>query len=95
MYRDFANAGKLFIRDNKNTPDPDLIKYSQIKGRVVYKISKLGILITELTTGTGILIIILLGVFSYIRVDRQEGRRLAREKAREKYNYPKYKDEKK
>ena len=79
--------------DNNNTADSDPVEYSQIKGKVVFKISKIGIVITEFTTGTGILILVLIGVFSYIREDRKEGRRLAREEAREKYNFPRYKDE--
>ena len=79
--------------DNNNSPDPDLVKYSQIQGYAFFKIDKLGKLITEFVSGIGIVIVIAFVVISYLRSSRNEEKRIAREDARRRYNIPKYKKE--
>lgn len=76
--------------DNNNSPDIDPVSFDKIQGKIVYKISKLGLIITQLTTGTGIAIILLLVTLSYIRTNRKEEKRIAREDARRRFNIPKY-----
>ena len=76
--------------DNNNSPDSDLVSFDQVQGRLVFKISKLGLIITQLTTGTGIAIILLLVALSYIHTNRKEEKRIAREDARRRFNKPKY-----
>ena len=79
--------------DNNNAPDSDLVSYENIKGKIVFKISKFGRILTELTTGTGIVVVLVITILSYIQTNRREERRIAREDARNRYNIPKYKKE--
>ena len=51
-------------------------------------------ILTELTTGTGAIVIVAIAILSYLRASRSEEKRIAREDARSRYNKPKYeKDE--
>ena len=68
--------------DNNNSVDPELVNYSQVKGILVFKISKLGTVITKMFTGTGITILFAVIILSYIRD----------ENARKLYNVPKYEE---
>jgi len=80
--------------DNNNAPDTELVDYDQIQGKVIFKISKFGMILTELTTGTGAIVIVAIAILSYLRASRSEEKRIAREDARSRYNKPKYeKDE--
>ena len=79
--------------DNNNTEDLELVQDKQIQGRVLFKISKLGTIITKLLTGTGILVICILVILSYLREKSKEEKRIAREDARSLYNIPKYEKE--
>lgn len=80
--------------DNNNAPDTELVDYDQIQGKVIFKISKFGMILTELTTGTGAIVIVAIAILSYLRASRSEEKRIAREDARRRYNEPKYeKDE--
>ena len=79
--------------DNNNSPDSDLVSYNQIQGRLVFKISKLGLIITQFTTGTGIAIILLVVILSYVHTSRKEEKRIAREDARRRFNKPRYSKE--
>ncbi|MBR1802568.1 MAG: signal peptidase I [Clostridia bacterium] len=79
--------------DNNNSPDTDLVSYNQVQGRLVFKISKLGLIITQLTTGTGIAIILLVVALSYVHTNRKEEKRIAREDARSRFNKPRYSKE--
>lgn len=78
--------------DNNNAEDPELVKYSQVKGILVFKISKLGTAITKLFTGTGIAILFAVIILSYIRDKNKEEKIIARENARKLYNVPKYEE---
>lgn len=80
--------------DNNNAQDPDNIEIEDIQGVMVFKISKLGKVITKLLTGTGFIIMLVITVISYEYSNRKEDRRLAREEARKKYNICKYKNDK-
>lgn len=79
--------------DNNNAPDTDLVSFSSIQGKIVFKISKMGVIITELTTGTGIIVVFIIAILSYVHTNRKEERRIAREDARSRFNKPKYKKE--
>ena len=89
--------GEIFYQtkgDNNNSPDTELVQYNQIQGKIIYKISNFGVFIKELTTGIGAVIILLIAILSYIRTNKKEEKRIAREDARKRYNIPKYeKDE--
>ena len=78
--------------DNNNSVDPELVNYSQVKGILVFKISKLGTAITKLFTGTGIAILFAVIILSYIRDKNKEEKIIARENARKLYNVPKYEE---
>jgi len=78
--------------DNNNSVDPELVKYSQVKGKLVFKISKLGTVITKMFTGTGITILFAVIILSYIRDKNKEEKIIARENARKLYNVPKYEE---
>lgn len=76
--------------DNNESPDDDLVKFSQIQGKAIYKIDKIGIIIKEATTGTGVVIIILILILIYLKNSKQDEKISIRETARKKYNIPKY-----
>lgn len=78
--------------DNNNSEDSELVKYSQVKGKLVFKISKLGTVITKMFTGTGITILFAVIILSYIRDKNKEEKIIARENARKLYNVPKYEE---
>ena len=79
--------------DNNDSPDSELVSYNQVQGKIIFKISKIGMIITQLTTGTGIAIIFLIVVLSYIHTNRKEEKRIAREDARSRFNKPRYSKE--
>ncbi len=78
--------------DNNNSEDSELVQYSQIKGKLLFKVSKLGTLLTEMFTGTGIAILIIIIIISYTKDKDKEEKILARENARKLYNVPKYEE---
>lgn len=78
--------------DNNNSVDTELVNYSQVKGILVFKISKLGTVITKMFTGTGITILFAVIILSYIRDKNKEEKIIARENARKLYNVPKYEE---
>jgi len=78
--------------DNNNSEDSELVNYSQVKGTLVFKISKVGTIMTKLLTGTGIAILFAVIILSYIRDKNKEEKIIARENARKLYNVPKYEE---
>ncbi len=85
--------GKTFYKtkgDNNSSEDVGLVDYSRVKGTLVFKIGKLGTVITNLYTGTGIAVIFAIIVVSYLRDKNKEEKIIARENARKIYNVPKY-----
>ena len=76
--------------DSNNSNDPDPVNFDQVKGVVVFRVSKLGMIITNILTGTGIAIIFALVFISYVISTRKEEKRIAREDIRKAYNKPKY-----
>lgn len=78
--------------DNNNSEDPEPINYNQVQGVLVFKISKLGKVITKLLTGTGITILFAFIVLSYLKDKNKEEKIIARENARKLYNVPKYEE---
>ena len=75
---------------NNSSPDADLVSYNQVQGKIVFKISKLGAIISEFVTGIGMFVILAIIIISYICSSRKEEKRIAREDARRLYNKPKY-----
>ena len=87
--------GKKLYRtkgDNNNTQDADLVKYENIQGILLFKISKIGTILTGGLTGTGLIIVFLFLAISYHHSSKMEDRMLTREEARKRYNVYKYKD---
>ena len=80
-------------KGDNNSGEDGLINYNQVQGVLVFKISKLGTIITNILTGTGIAIIFILVIFSYLRESKKEEKRIAREESRKLYNIPKYEKE--
>lgn len=78
--------------DNNNAEDPELVNFNQVQGVLVFKISKLGTLMTNMLTGTGIVIIFAFVILSYLRDTNKEEKRIARENARKIYNVPRYEE---
>ncbi len=78
--------------DNNNSEDPGLIRYDKVQGVLIFKISKLGTIITKLLTGTGITILFVFVILSYLRDKNKEDKIIARENARKLYNVPKYEE---
>ena len=76
--------------DNNNSEDSDLIKYEDIQGKLCFKISKIGAMLTGGLTGTGIIVVFLILALSYHQSSKKEDRILTREEARKKYNVYKY-----
>lgn len=79
--------------DNNNSEDVGLVESDRVKGVLLFKISKLGAIITKVLTGTGICVVIVIILLSYLRESRQEEKRIAREEARKIYNIPRYEKE--
>lgn len=87
--------GKTFYKtkgDNNNSDDSELVDYEQVQGILVFKISKLGTLITKIMTNTGIVFLLVIIIVSYIRDKNKEEERIARENLRKIYNIPKYEE---
>ena len=78
--------------DNNNSEDPELIKQSQVRGIIIFKISKVGTILTKLLTGTGLIILFGFILLSYFKDKDKEEKKLARENARKLYNNPKYEE---
>lgn len=78
--------------DNNNAEDKELVNFNQVQGVLVFKISKLGTIMTKMLTGTGIIIIFAFIMISYLRDKNKEEKRIARENARKIYNVPKYEE---
>ena len=92
---DEENGKKLYKTkgDNNNTEDKELVQTNQIKGILLFKISKLGTIITKFITGSGIIVLCILIILSYLRSSSKEQKRISREDARKLYNIPKYEKE--
>ena len=76
--------------DNNSSEDSGLVNYSRVKGTLVFKISKVGMLFTTLLTETGITVIFTIIVLSYLIDKNKEEKIIARENVRKIYNVPKY-----
>ena len=79
--------------DNNNAGDSELIESSKVQGVLLFKISKLGTIMTKILTGTGLAVIAILITLSYLRESKKEEKRIAREELRKIYNIPKYEKE--
>lgn len=87
--------GETYYRtkgDNNNSEDPELVNFNQVQGVLIFKISKVGTIMTKLLTETGIIIIFAFIMLSYLRDKNKEEKRIARENARKTYNIPKYEE---
>lgn len=71
--------------DNNNTKDIGLVPIEKIKGEYTFKISKFGIIITQIITPTGLVLIMLILTISYISASKKSDRRIARHLIRERY----------
>ena len=87
--------GQTFFKtkgDNNNSEDSELINSNQVQGVIVFKISKVGTMMTRILTETGISILFVFIIISYIRDKNKDEKRLVRENARKLYNVPKYEE---
>ncbi len=78
--------------DSNNSEDPKLVNYNQVHGILLFKISKLGTIITKLLTRTGLTIIFAVIMLAYLIDKSKEEKIIARENARKLYNIPKYEE---
>lgn len=87
--------GEIYYKtkgDNNNEEDSDLVNFNQVQGVLVFKISKLGTIIKKMLTENGIIIILAFIILLYLRDEKKEEKRIARENARKIYNVPKYEE---
>lgn len=89
--QDNGEIGYITKGDNNNAEDIEIIEYDQIQGVVKKNISSVGFIISELLTGTGLIVMIVIVILSYVHSSHKEDRRLAREYARKHFNFCKYK----
>jgi len=78
--------------DNNNSEDDELVLTRNVEGKCVFKISKVGAILTSGLTGTSYILILIFLILSYMRSSKKEDRRVEREIAREQYNVYKYID---
>jgi len=78
--------------DNNNSEDDELVLTRNVDGKCVFKISKVGAILTSGLTGTSYILILIFLILSYMRSSKKEDRRVEREIAREQYNVYKYID---
>ena len=79
--------------DNNNSEDVDLVEYKDIQGIVLFKIGKIGKILLQLLTGTGVAFVFFILAIFYHFASQREDRMLAREEARRRYNICRYKKE--
>ena len=80
--------GEIYYKtkgDNNNEEDSDLVNFNQVQGVLVFKISKLGTIIKKMLTENGIIIILAFIILLYLRDEKKEEKRIARENARKIY----------
>lgn len=78
--------------DNNNSEDDELVLERNVEGKCVFKISKVGAILTSGLTGTSYILILIFLILSYMRSSKKEDRRVEREIARAQYNVYKYRD---
>ena len=84
--------GKIYYQIKDNNPiNSELIEYSNIQEKVVFRISKIGFILTKFLTGTGFASVIIFLYICYQHTALQEDKIVAREDARKKYNVCRYK----
>lgn len=71
--------------DNNNSKDVGLISIEDIKGRYSFKINKVGQIITNFITPTGLILLVLIMAIIYIDTGRKNDRKVARHLIREIY----------
>ncbi len=77
--------------DNNNAPDPDLVSYNMILGKVVKIVGGVGKRVSYLFTGTGLTALVLVVIINYTFTSDRRMKVIAREEARRMNNFPKYK----
>lgn len=71
--------------DNNSSKDVGVISIENIKGKYSFKISKVGSIITEMITPTGLIITILIITIFYISTSKTNDRKIARHQIRKRY----------
>lgn len=71
--------------DNNSSKDVGVISIENIKGKYSFKISKIGSIITEMITPTGLIITILIITIFYISTSKTNDRKIARHQIRKRY----------
>lgn len=71
--------------DNNNSCDVGLISIENIKGKYNFKIPKIGKIIAQIITPTGLMLIILIVAIGYINTSKKNDRKIARHIIRERY----------
>ena len=79
--------------DNNNSADFELVKFNQIQGTIIFKISKIGLIISKFVTGAGIIITLMVLAIAYFQSSKEDEKILLREYARKMHNVPKYQKE--
>lgn len=71
--------------DNNSSKDVGVISIENIKGKYSFKISKIGSIITEMITPTGLIITNLIVTIFYISTSKINDRKIARHQIRKRY----------
>lgn len=71
--------------DNNNSKDVGLVTIENVRGKYAFKIPKVGGIISNIVTPTGLMIAILLLSIGYMNASREADRKIARHYIRERY----------
>mgnify|MGYP003296236233 CR=1 FL=1 len=78
--------------DNNEIPDPDLVEQEQIYGKVLFRIKKVGKIISYIQNARGFINIAIFAVIVYILVTLKDKQRNIRKMKRKKYEIKKMRD---
>ena len=90
-----SKEGEVFYKtkgDNNNAEDDELVLAENVEGKCVFKISKVGVILTSGLTGTSYILIVVFLILCYMRSSKKQDRIIERECARAQYNVYKYTD---
>jgi len=78
--------------DNNEIPDPDLVEQEQVYGKVLFRIKKVGKIISYIQNARGFINIAIFAVIVYILVTLKDKQRNIRKMKRKKYEIKKMRD---
>lgn len=78
--------------DNNEIPDPDLVESRQVYGKVLFKIKKIGKIISYIQNLRGFINIVIFAIIVYILVSLRDKQKNTRKMKRKKYEIKKMRD---